>query len=87
MPAKRKTEDSPRHAYRVLQGLNYADARVEACDCDDPKPIDCEHVVDDLPRTSLTWLREQGFVEPADAAAERAETDDGDPDSTEGGEG
>lgn len=48
--------------YRVLVGLDYPPAkRAEPGD-----------VVDDLPGKAIKWLREQGLIEPADAAATSA---------------
>ena len=38
--------------YRVLVGVNYRDQRAEPGD-----------VVDDLPRSSVGWLRDQGKIE------------------------
>ena len=39
-------------SYRVLVGLNYRDKRVEPGD-----------VVDDIPRSAVSWLKAQGKIE------------------------
>jgi hypothetical protein len=44
--------------YKVLTGIDYAGKRAEPGD-----------LVDDLPSKSISWLREQGHIEPADADA------------------
>ena len=43
--------------YRILVGVDYDGKRAEPGD-----------IVSDLPARSVTWLREQGIIEPADNA-------------------
>ena len=46
--------------YLVNQGLDYGNRRAEAGD-----------VVDDIPTKSISWLKEQGIIEPFDGVSKK----------------
>ncbi len=46
--------------YLVKQGLDYGNRRVEAGE-----------VVEDIPAKSVTWLKEQGIIEPFDGVSKK----------------
>lgn len=61
-------------SYRALVGLNYQDKRVEPGD-----------VVDDIPRSAVSWLKAQGKIELVSDRELHLEVDEG-PDEEPGDE-
>lgn len=52
--------------YRVLAGISYPPSR----------RAEAGEIVDDLPKRSIKWLREQGFIELVDAPTRTVVFDD-----------
>jgi hypothetical protein len=55
-------------SYRAVRGLNYPDPTLKAGDTYREVRVEAGDLAPGLPVASITWLLEQGHIEPADAA-------------------
>lgn len=55
-------------SYRAVRGLNYPDPTLKAGDSYREVRVEAGELAAGLPPSAITWLVEQGHIEPADAA-------------------